>query len=49
MNSQSSPCIAKALEVIDAFMATFNVRDWRAHFETLNFPHLRIASGAVQV
>ena len=49
MNSQSSPRIAKALAVADAFMATFNVRDWKAHFETLNFPHIRIASGAVQV
>jgi hypothetical protein len=49
MNSQSSPSVAKAFEVTDAFMATFNAHDWKAHFETLNFPHIRIASGAVQV
>ena len=49
MNSQSSPREAKALEVTDAFIATFNAHDLRAHFETLNFPHIRIANGTVHV
>jgi hypothetical protein len=38
-----------ALEVTDAFMRAFNARDMRAHFDTFNFPHVRIASGRVRV
>jgi hypothetical protein len=38
-----------ALQVTDDFMAAFNARDLKAHFATFNFPHVRIASGAVRV
>jgi len=40
---------AKALEVIDAFIASFNAGDLAAHLATLNFPHVRIAGGRVSV
>jgi hypothetical protein len=39
----------QALEVIDAFMAAFNARDPAAFAATLNYPHVRVASGAVTV
>jgi hypothetical protein len=38
-----------ALRVLDAFMAAFNARDVEAWIATLNFPHVRIASGSVAV
>ncbi len=39
----------EALRVLDAFMAAFNARDVEAWIATLNFPHVRIASGSVAV
>jgi hypothetical protein len=38
-----------ALRTLDAFMAAFNARDVEAWIGTLNFPHVRIASGQVAV
>jgi hypothetical protein len=38
-----------ALRTLDAFMAAFNARDVEAWIATLNFPHVRIASGGVAV
>jgi hypothetical protein len=49
MTSQRSTSEAQALAVTDAFMSTFNAHDWKAHFGTFNFPHIRIAGGAVKV
>jgi hypothetical protein len=45
----SSESERRALETTDAFMAGFNARDRRAHFDSFNFPHVRIASGQVRV
>ena len=38
-----------AMRVLDEFMAAFNARDVEAWIATLNFPHVRIASGQVAV
>jgi hypothetical protein len=38
-----------ATRTLDAFMAAFNARDVEAWIATLNFPHVRIASGRVAV
>ena len=45
----SSESERRALEVTDAFMAGFNARDRQAHYDSFNFPHVRIASGRVRV
>jgi hypothetical protein len=54
----STPAIAEtpeqaatreALAVMDAFLAAFNARDVLAWADTLVYPHVRIASGAVAV
>jgi hypothetical protein len=37
------------LRTLDAFMAAFNARDVEAWIATLNFPHVRFASGKVAV
>jgi len=49
--AQPSPeaLLAKGCAVLDDFMATFNARDSRSLAKTLNFPHVRIASGEVRV
>jgi hypothetical protein len=39
----------EVLRVTDAFMASFNAQDWPAHFDTYNFPHIRIAGTEVKV
>ena len=39
----------RALEIIDAFIEAFNARDAKAFAATLNYPHVRIASGAVTI
>jgi hypothetical protein len=39
----------RALEVVQAFIAGFNARDPEAFAATLNYPHVRIASGTVTV
>ena len=41
--------IDAALRTTDAFMATFNAQDWLAHFDTYNFPHIRLAGGEVKI
>lgn len=38
-----------AMEVLDAFMQAFNARDVDAWAATLNYPHVRFASGTVSV
>jgi hypothetical protein len=38
-----------ALRTLDEFMTAFNARDVEAWIATLNFPHVRIASGRVAV
>jgi hypothetical protein len=38
-----------AMAVTDAFLATFNAGDARGHAETLAYPHVRLASGAVRI
>ncbi len=38
-----------AMEVLDAFMRAFNARDVEAWAATLNYPHVRFASGTVSV
>lgn len=41
--------IAAAMQALDQFMATFNRRDPVAWAATLNYPHVRFASGNVTV
>ena len=41
--------VAEAMKALDEFMATFNSRDMEAWAKTLNYPHVRIASGSVRV
>jgi hypothetical protein len=38
-----------ARKAMDAFMTAFNSKDPRAWSETLNYPHVRFASGTVRV
>jgi hypothetical protein len=38
-----------AVAVTDAFLATFNAGDARGHAETLAYPHVRLARGAVRI
>ena len=40
---------ALALEAIDRFLTAFNTQDPEAIADTLNYPHVRIASGEVTV
>lgn len=55
LTAASSPALAEeapehaALRVLDEFMAAFNARDVEAWIATLQFPHVRIASGTVAV
>lgn len=37
----------RAHETLDAYMDTFNAHDWPRNAATLNYPHIRIASGKV--
>lgn len=41
--------IDAAMRVLDEFMLTFNRRDMQAWAGTLNYPHVRFASGAVKI
>lgn len=41
--------IASAMDSLDEYMAAFNSRDSEAWARTLNYPHVRIASGDVRV
>jgi hypothetical protein len=49
MSDSPATSVEQALRVTDAFMETFNAQDWNAHFDTYNFPHIRIAGGEVKV
>ncbi len=46
---QHSAAVRAAQEVLDRFMATFNQRDMNGWSATLNYPHVRFASGTVKV
>ena len=48
-DNEHSEAIAAARVVMDDFMSTFNARDEAAWADTLHFPHVRIASGGVDV
>ena len=41
--------VAAAMKALDEFMAAFNARDPEAWAATLNYPHVRLASGTVRV
>ena len=41
--------IVEAMAALDAFMLAFNARDPEAWAESLNYPHVRFASGSVTV
>ena len=41
--------VQAAMQTLDRFMESFNARDAKAWAATLNFPHVRFASGTVQV
>ena len=44
-----SRAIASAMQAMDQFMIGFNKRDMEAWADSLNFPHVRFASGTVTV
>ena len=44
-----SDSISAAMDVTDAFLATFNALDAAGHAATLAYPHVRLASGTVRV
>jgi len=49
MSDSSATSVGHALRVTDAFMESFNAHDWSAHFDTYNFPHIRIAGREVKI
>jgi hypothetical protein len=38
---------AAVIKVLDDFMVSFNARDLKAHYDTYQFPHYRLASGTL--
>ncbi|HVM09187.1 MAG TPA: hypothetical protein VM345_12030 [Acidimicrobiales bacterium] len=48
-SDEQSASVVAAMDVADAFLATFNAGDARAHAETLGYPHVRLASGQVRI
>jgi hypothetical protein len=46
---ENTAAISEAMTVLDKFMQAFNQRDAQAWSETLNYPHVRFASGSVAV
>ena len=46
---EKTTAISEAMTVLDNFMQAFNERDAQAWSETLNYPHVRFASGSVSV
>ena len=48
-NSKDQQAIDNALNTLESFMDTFNSKDMNAWSETLNYPHVRLASGKVTV
>jgi len=49
INEEHEQAIASAMAALDDFMRTFNARDMQAWAATLNYPHVRFASGTVTV
>ncbi len=47
--SENEEAIAGAMAALDEFMSTFNARDPRRWAQSLNYPHVRFASGTVTV
>ena len=47
--AQHASSEAAAMKALDEFMAAFNSRDPKAWAATLNYPHVRFASGTVRV
>lgn len=47
--SKHAKAVAGAMQTLDAFMLAFNKRDMSAWAATLNYPHVRFASGGVTV
>ena len=48
-NSKDQQAIDNALNTLESFMDTFNSKDMKVWSETLNYPHVRLASGEVTV
>lgn len=48
-DEEAQPIAAAAVAQVEAYMEAFNARDPEAWAATLHYPHLRIASGEVQV
>ncbi|TFH73512.1 hypothetical protein E3V39_09895 [Gammaproteobacteria bacterium LSUCC0112] len=46
---ENDAAIAAAMNALDEFMLTFNARDPVAWAATLNYPHVRFASGTVTI
>ena len=44
-----SKSVDQAMQVLDSFMLSFNSRDMEEWSGTLNYPHVRLASGSVKV
>jgi hypothetical protein len=49
MNSRSPEAEKEALRVCDELFDTFYAHDLEGHIRTMNFPHIRLASGRVTV
>jgi len=48
-NNEEEEAIAGAMAAMDEFMVSFNARDPEAWAASLNYPHVRFASGTVTV
>lgn len=48
-SAETENAIEQAMAALDAFMLAFNRRDAQAWAATLNYPHVRFASGSVTV
>ena len=48
-NGDTDQAIAAAMNALDEFMLSFNARDPEAWAASLNYPHVRFASGTVTV
>ena len=47
--AENDEAIAGAMAALDEFMTTFNARDPQLWARSLNYPHIRFASGTVTV
>jgi hypothetical protein len=48
-SDETDVAVAGAMQAMDDFMLSFNARDPQAWAESLNYPHVRFASGTVTV